>query len=423
MATGISSPGVGSGLDVEGMVKKLVQAEAEPPTKRLNNQEQRYEQELSALGKFKSALGDFQGAADGLSDFENFASRAAQSSDPETVEVSADGTAEEGRYNVNVEQLAGNHKLVSQSGAIQSPDEPLGSGTLTFQFGEYGEDGEFRLNDERGSTSISVTSDNNTVHGIRDAINDADIGVRANVVSDGNGPRLVMTSTETGAENSIRITAENGQGGLERLATVNPDGSGMQQLEAGRDAVASIDGVPVRSASNELTDTIDGVNFTLGSEGSADVEVALDRDKARNAVGGFVEGYNQLMQTVNELTSWDAEAEEGGPLNGDSTVRMVVSRLQQSISTPVDGLEGPYQSLADLGFRTNKDGTLAVDQQRLDQAINEDPEAVGHLFARSGEAADPLVDYVDSSDDTEPGSYMVDVDAEPSRGAMVGERA
>ncbi len=418
MSAGISSPGVGSGLDVEGLVKQLVQAEAAPPTQRLNRQEQRHEQELSALGQFKSALGDFQGSISGLSDFDNFSARTAQSSDPETVDVRADRDAEEGRYSVNVEQLASSHKLVTQGGAIQAADEPLGTGNLTFQFGSYGEDGSFQLNEERGATALTITSENNTVRGVRDAINDADIGVRANVVNDGQGPRLVMTSTETGAENSIRITADNAQGGLERLTT--DAGGGMQQLEAARDAVASIDGVPVRSATNELSDAVDGVQFALTGEGRADVEVAMDRDEARNTIGGFVEGYNQLMQTVNKLTEWDAEAERGGPLNGDSTVRMVVSRLQQTISTPVEGLDGPYQSLADLGFQTNKDGTLSVDQARLNQAIDEDMEAVGHLFARSGEAADPLVNYVDSGRDTEPGNYMVDVDSQPSRGQMLG---
>jgi flagellar hook-associated protein 2 len=161
---------------------------------------------------------------------------------------------------------------------------------------------------------------------------------------------------------------------------------------------------------------IDGLSLDLKAVGTSEVSVTENQGSAKSAVEGFVKGYNEFMGTVNALTEWDEDKEKGGPLIGDSSVRMAVSKVQRMLSTQVDGVSGPYQALTDLGIATQKDGTLSVDDTKLNEALNNDMEAVGHLLSNSGEATDDLIDFDRGSSATESGTYAVEVTQEATQG-------
>jgi flagellar hook-associated protein 2 len=427
---GIStSVGVGSGLQIDKLVSQLVQAERAGPERRLNSQEQRLSEELSALGKFKGALSKFNSSLEGIADFSKFTGKTAKVSDSDILSASASSDAVSGTYDVDIQQLARSNKLATPAGAFGASDDVVGTGELTFQFGTYDSGGDtFTLNPDRASETVTIDAESNTLEGVRDAVNEADIGVRANIVDDGSGARLTFTSEETGEANGMRINVADDDGndtdtsGLSRLAydptTAGP--ANLVETQAAQDASAIIDGIAVTSADNSLDDVVDGLSLDLKDTGTSEVSVSENQGSARSAVEGFVEAYNSFMNTANALTKWDEEKEKGGPLIGDTSVRMAVSRVQRMLSTPVEGVDGPFQTLSGLGIATQNDGTLNVDSEQLNKALDQDMEAVGRLLSNSGKATDDLVEFEGNSSATQSGTYALEVTQEATQGSYTG---
>lgn len=429
MAGMTSATGAGSGLPIQKMVAELVTAETKPEQTRLDKQEKRYEEDLSALGKFSSGLSGIRDAMEGMADFDNYSASSAKSSDEEVATASAGDDTAEGSYDVEVNQLAKAHRLASAEGAFSDTDETVGSGELTFQFGEYSDDGSsFSANPDRSSETLTIDSSNNSLSGIRDAINDAGMGVQASIVDDGNGPRLTMTSERTGSDEAIRVGVSDDDGddgdesGLSRLAYAPDAGTAnLEETRAASDAEAIVEGVSVTSSSNTIEDAIDGMSIDLQGTGQTSIDVARDSSKAKEAIQGFVDSYNEFVNTSNELTQWSTDPEKRGPLSGDSTARMAVSQLQQTLTDKVEGVDGPYTSLTELGLNTERDGSLTLDEGKLDEALANDSEAVGHLLAESGSTSDDQVEFVDALSDSKPGQYDVSVSQEATRGSYTGD--
>lgn len=432
MAGMTTSTGVGSGLPIEKMVTQLVASETSSSQSRLDRQEKEYKEDLSALGKFKSAMSGLQDSLEGISDFDSFSAASAESSNEEVATATAGDQTATGSYDVQVDQLASAHRLASEEGAFSDTDETVGNGELTIQFGEYSDDGStFNANPDRASETITIDSSNNTLAGVRDAINDSGAGVSASIVDDGNGPRLSMTSERTGSDEAMRISVDDAgdgndgdDGGLSRLAYA-PD-QGIEQLtqtQQASNAQATIDGIDVTSSSNTLEDAVDGMSIDLKDTGQATIEVAQDTSDAKEAVQGFVDSYNEFMGTTNELTQWSEDPENRGPLSGDSTARMAVSELQQTLTEEVEGVDGPYSTLTELGLDTQRDGTLVLDEAKLDEALANDAEGVGHLLAESGSATDDAIEFAGALDSAQPGQYDVSISQEATRGVYTGGQA
>jgi flagellar hook-associated protein 2 len=208
----VSAPGIGSGLDVNGIVSQLMAAERQPLVL-LNKQEQAYNQKLSAFGQVRSALASFQTALKDLASGSKFQALGATSSNTQVLSASASGKATPASYQIEVQQLAQQHKLASSGYATS--DDVVGSGTLTIQFGSYDSDSNtFTANADKAAQSITIDPANQTLAGIRDAINAANAGVTATIVNDGSaaGNRLVLTSADSGAANSLKISVADDDG-------------------------------------------------------------------------------------------------------------------------------------------------------------------------------------------------------------------
>ncbi|PWG62300.1 flagellar filament capping protein FliD [Spiribacter halobius] len=428
----ISSLGVGSGLDIRSLVDQLVAAERAPRENRINSQQQRFETRLSALGQVKSALSDFRGTVRDLSSIDAFQKMKATSSDSDALSVSAESGAETGRYDIGVNRLADAQGAASSAFAARS--SAVGSGTLTFRFGEVTTDGTgavtgFAENTERGAVDIEIPGSANTVEDVRDAVNAAEIGVRASIVNDGSGERLVFSSSETGAANGFVVEAADDDGnntdnaGLSRLA-FNTAATNLEQTRAAQDAELTVDGLTITRASNTVDDLFEGVTLTLNgtTETAARVEISENRAAAKKQIQGFVDAYNGLQETLGKLTSYDAETDQAGPLNGDALVRSIQSGLRSTLGQTLGELEGTgLRSLADLGITTTRSGALEVDDARLDAALDENFDAVGALFAPTGLTGNAdNVAYESSRSATQAGEYGVNVSALATRGTLTG---
>ncbi len=429
----ISSPGLGSGLDVQNIVSQLVAAEGQPANLRLSRKEAQYQAELSALGTFKSALSSFQGTLSSLTAAASFRPRTASSSDTDILTVSAGGKAAEASYAVSVEQLAQAHKLASAAFSDTTSSATGGNGgTLTFRFGTFS-GGTFTVNPERATATVTISAADSSLQGIRDAVNNADIGVTATIINDGTGNRLVFVSNYSGAANSLEITVTDDDGndtdnaGLSQFAydpaAAAGSGKNLTETVAAQDARVIIDGLTVTSSSNTLDQAIEDVTFNLVKESpgtNVTVTVSQNTSSVVSAVEGFVNGYNDFIQTVNDLTRYDPETGESGTLIGDSLVRSIRSQVQRIMVQQVSGLSGKYRSLADLGIKTQSDGTLSMDSGKLSSALDEDPDAVARVFAASAVASDTLVEPAPPGTDVKAGNYALDITALPARGFYNG---
>ena len=430
----ITATGIGSGLDIESLVSQLVAAERAPFEARLFRRNASLTAELSGFGSLKGALAGFQNTLAGLNALTAFGQRTAKSADDAIATISAGVQAAASSYDLTVSQLAKSHSLAS--GAFTSAADIVGTGTLTIRFGntdytppDPGPEGysAFTVNPERGTATISIDASNNTLEGVRDAINNSDIGVSASIVNDGSGFRLLLSSEQTGAENSLEITVnDTGDGndldgsGLSTLA-FNSSATNLSQTVSAQDAVFTINGLTISSSDNTANNVINGVDITLKnvSDGAPILlTIAEDRAGLKKAITAFVEGYNNFVKTINGLTSFDAQTSSSGPLQGDFSARSITSQLRQVLSNAVQTFGGPLSSLGQIGLTTKVDGTLIIDSDDLDSALENHFDKFVGLFAAVGLPSDSDIDYISASDATQVASHAINISQLATRGQL-----
>lgn len=383
----VSSSGIGSGIDIESLVTKLVAAEGAAKKQALQVQGTTVQAQISAYGKLKSSLATLQTAAATLKDPAVFRSRSASVADATVLGATASSTAAPGTYNVEVVRLAKGAKL--SSGPLAGPTTAVGTGTLTLTTG--------------GNTfAVEIASTNNTLAGIRDAINAAkdNTGVAATIVTANDGARLVLTSTKTGVASAIKVTQSGGDGGLAQLVYDPGNGvTNLTSLQAAQDARVIVDGFTFDSASNSVTGALDGVTFDLKNTTATGVTTAvtvnIENSKAAGAVSGFVTAYNQVVGSLRAMGAYDSATKTGGVLLGDSLLRGALGGLRSLLGSASDGLQGnAFTALVDIGVTTNLDGTLKADTAKINAAVAKDSAAFQRLFtdpAGFGTRLDALV--------------------------------
>lgn len=368
----ITSSGIGSGIDVAGLVQQLVAAEGQPVESRIARQEARTQAELSAFGSLKASLADFLDQLELMKDQQSFLTRKASSGNEELFTVSVDSAAVPADYSIEVLQLAGAQKLTS--GAFANSDAVVGTGTLTIGVGA-------------ASFSIEITEENNTLAGIRDAINDAgdNAGVAATVVNAEAGSYLILTAEDTGSDQSMTVTQTGGDGGLSALAYDPANGlTALTEAAAARDARILIDGFEVVHDTNSVSGAIDGVTIELlqVSVGEpADLHVDNDEEAVRQTITDFVDSYNQLIDTFDKLTAFDPESGIAAALQGDASVRGMRAQIRRELSAAVESVDLPFSMLSEIGIETDVDGKLSIDDGTLSSVLADDFQRVGQLFA------------------------------------------
>ncbi len=436
----ISSAGLGSGLDVSGIISKLMQVESQPLTA-LDTKEASYQAKLTAYGGLKGVLSGFQTAVRALSDPTKFQTLKATPSDSAVVTSSAASNAVAGTYALNISKIAQSQKLVAAGQSSASAAIGAGSTTtLTFDFGTIG-GGTFTAYDSgagtggtysgstftangSGAKTVTINSSNNTLTGIRDAINAAKIGVTATIVNDGGTSpyRLVLSSDNAGKTNSLRVSV-TGEAAISDLLAHDPAGTQkLQETVTGQNTELTVNGVFVSKASTTLTDVVQGVTLTALKTGTANVTVARDTTAVSTAVNAFAKAYNDLNKALKDLTAYDAVNKKASVLTGDATVRSIQSQIRSVLNGALPS-GGTYINLSQVGLTFKSDGTLSVDTTKLSSALTSNPSAVAAVFAATGSASDSLVSYVGSTSKTKAGLYALDVSQLATQGTLVGSGA
>ena len=362
------SSATGGNIDVASIVEQLMTIERRPLAA-LSTREASYQSKISAFGTVKSALSAFQTAARTLSDLSATPSNTAASSNSTMFGVTASSAAAVGTHSIEIGNLAQAQKLAA-AGQLDTTTA-IGVGTLTFDFGTTS--GGVFTSGGAGTKTVDIDGSNNTLQGIRDAINSANVGVTANIVNDGSGTpyRLTLSSNATGLSNSMQISV-TGDTALSDLLNYDPNGAmNMAQTAAALDASLIIDGISVSKSSNTVSDVIDGVTLSLLKETTTAETIEVKRDTAavKTAVEGFAKAYSDLNKTITDLTAYNTTTRKAAALQGDSVIRGIQAQLRNIMGSSV-ATGGTLTTLSQIGLSPQKDGSLTVDSTKLAAALD-----------------------------------------------------
>ena len=420
----IQSTGIGSNLDVNSLISKLMQVESQPLTA-LANKEASFQAKLSAYGTLNGAVSAFQSSLTSLNNASTFQNLSATSGDASIASASTTSIATAGSYNLNVTKLA-QAQSISSAGQVSttaSVGDNASSTTVSFQFGTISggalangvyAGATFTQDANQATTTITVDNTNNSLQGIRDAINKANIGINASVVGDGSATpyHLVLNSSKTGAASSFKITTSGETGGTAVGTLLNYDPQGTQNFKevlTGQNAALTVNGIDIGSASNSVSSAIQGVTINVGKIGTTSLSIAANTSNVSSLVTAFVKTYNDLNTTIGTLSSYDASTKKGGILLGDATARGVQNQVRSALATGVNGLGGNLTSLSSIGVTFQKDGSLKIDSAKLQTALTSNFSEVGGLFASVGKATDSLTTVVGSTATTKAGTYALNI--------------
>lgn len=431
---GLSSAGIGSGLDVTGIVSQLMSIEQRPLTA-LTTKQSDYKAKLSAFGSIQSGIASFQSTLKKLSDPKNLQTIKATVADTNVLGTSGGAGAVPGDYSIEVTKLAQSQKLAS-AGQLNA-QAVVGTGTLTFDFGTIsggtlGTDGKYSgsafTSNGAGSKQVTIDSSNNTLNGIRDAINSASIGVTASVINDGGATpyRLALSNSQTGEASSMKISV-SGDAALGNLLNHDPAGSqALTQTVAAQNAALKVDGLDISKPSNTFSDVVPGVTLTLKKTNAGsptNLSVTRDTNAVKANVQEFVDGYNKLTGSLKSLTSYDMTSKKGAALYGDSSVRNMLGQLRGLVTGTITGGASSLNRLSDAGVSYQADGTLKLDATKLQTVIDTQFDQLPGLFAASGTSTDSQVSYVGSTAKTQSGSYAVSISQLATQGSQTGSGA
>lgn len=353
MASGsISSLGIGSGLDSNTIVTKLMALEAAPLTA-LQAKTTTYNAKLSSYGLLKSSLSTLQTAAKTLADPNKLGAFSATATDSTIVGAQASFFASAGSYTVEVVRLATGQKRYSDT--AYAGTDVFGSGTLNFNINGV-------------DHAIDLTDASNSLIDVRSAINAANIGVTASIISGDDGDRLVLSSGASGTAGAFTLSVDSADANLQSLANfdlANPFSTDAQ------DAQARIDGILVTSTTNTLSTAVTGLTLTLTKVGTTELTIARDSSKATEAVNAFVKAFNDAVTRIKGDSTYDSATKTGKPLNAESTIRTVMQMLSQArTNLPAELVGTPFETLSALGITIQKDGLMTVDSAKLQSAIS-----------------------------------------------------
>lgn len=385
---GLSSPGLGSGIDVTSLVGQLIAAERAPGELRIRRLTNQAESKISALGTLNGVLSTLQSSLSGLKTVDAFQVRKAESADRSVFTATATASAATGTYNIEVQQLATANRLNSTPFAAGT-GAVVGTGVLTLTSGT-------------NSFTVDISAANNTLAGIRDAINSStgNTSVQATIIQASDGARLVLAARSVGAANAIRVSQAGGDGGLAPL-TYEPGGTmNLLELAPAQDARVVVDGFTINSTSNSVEDAVEGVSISLLKENlgsTVTLTVSDDRAKVVENINKFVTEYNNVATKIQELRKFDPATSTAGPLLGDALLRGIESNLRREISSRAASATAPYDTLASIGITTGADGKLKVDSAKLNTALTADFSSAARLFGATDGVGARLATVVDNA--------------------------
>jgi flagellar hook-associated protein 2 len=428
----ITSTGLGSGLQINDIVTAIIDAEKVPAQGLIDRDAKKATEQISAFGTINSALSTFKDSYKDLSKTSSYSAVDISSSDESVLSASAGLGAQTGVYDIEVKEKAQAQSLATD--AYASPNDSIGTGTMTIRFGSY-ETGTFEVNADTTIQNITIDSTNNTLSTFRDALNaDSSNGISASIINDGSGYRLVMTSDNTGKEFAMEITVDDDEGddsdnisGISKLV-YNDTQKNLTQSVAAKDAEIVMNGLTITRNSNDIDSVITGVTINLlDTKPGENIRLNINKDtsKVEDEIRAFVENFNTLTLQLNEFSKVDSSNGETGILVGDATVRSIENQLRSLLNNRLEHLPGSIKSFANLGIFTNRDGTLEINESnsalpKFSEVIKDNIADVADFFTATGSTTDSQVNFASSNSATQPGTYSVEVSQLATQGSLTG---
>lgn len=377
----ITSLGIGSGLQANDIVSKLVALESQPITD-LQTASAKVQTKISAYGAIQSAVSSVRDAVRTLTSSDIWGATTATSADATSVAATTSSGAQTGTYSVDVTALAKPQSVVSAT-ALASSSSLVGAGTLNISLGTWSNSNS-TFTPNAGATAVQITvTATDTLASVRDKINSSNSGVKASIITDSSGARLVMQSATTGEANGFQITSTDADGGntdatgLSALA-YDPSSatSGTTLTQAASDATATINNIPVKSATNTLSDVVSGLTITLGkvttgpgiTTGPINITVTQDTAAITKAITDFATAYSTMASLIKEDTKYDDSTKTAGVLQGDSGALSVQTQFRQILGSQ-SGNSSMFTTLSSVGLEIQTDGTLKVNTTKLTSAM------------------------------------------------------
>ena len=385
---------LGGGLDVRGLVDQILFAES-APIRRVEEKQDKVNLKIQAYTDLVSKLTELEGKIAALNDTEKFAAKLATSSNSDVFTVAADSNALNGTHQITVSRLALLDNFASDA-TFTTSNDVIGTGSFDLTVGSE-------------TTTITIDPTNSTLTGLRDAINDSGAEVNANIINDGSGFRLTITSKDTGSQNAISIdnnTLQLAGGSPFTFARTHEN----LLLVSDLDAELKIDGLLVTSGSNKVEGVIEGVTINLLgiSSGPLTLTIADDTDTVKESIQEFVNAYNDAYSFVNSQFLY-IEDVGSGTLAGESLVRSIQSDLSTIVRNAVSGLPGPLNNLQFAGVEIQGDGTLQIDDSRLDDKLENNFLDVKKMFLAFAETSNSSLTFLGVGPETLAGDYEVTI--------------
>ena len=389
--------GINSNLDTSGIIDNLVTLQRQPITI-VEAKRALEEAKLLSFQDLKDRLQNFKSIVNTLNTESRFLTTEGVFSNNSATDtnkvatLTTSSSATSGTFSLVVNNLARETKLLSTGFADTS--STLNNGTVSITVGT-------------SVTEITINESNNTLDGLRLAINNSGANVQANFLNDGsasNPVKLVISGTETGSDNAVSIAASNTLFGFGQKTPIT-----FSETQAAQNASFVLDGVSVTKADNTVTDVITGTTLQLESAGSGIITLSPDEDAIKEKIQNYVDGFNELMVHLNSELALTESTGETGILFANFTVQNLQQTLRETITDQVQGVTGDFSYLSQIGIKTQSDGTLTIDDGDLSTAIATNIENVTQLFSSTGRTTNSTVTFVAFTDNTVPGTYSVKV--------------
>lgn len=391
--------GINSNLDTQDIINKMVSLEARSMDL-VEAKKQIEQQKLASFQELKNRLQTFKSVVTTLNTQSRFIvnksvfSNNSFSDSNKVVDITTTSSASSGTYSLIVNNLATESKLITSGYAGTTTS--IASGTVTIVIGSS------------ASATVTINSTNNTLDGLRLAVNNLGLDVKASFLNDGdatNPYRLLISGTQTGSSGTVTMSHATTQTPFSGGSA----GVSFETTQTARDASLLLDGVSITKSSNTVTDVISGAALKLQSAGSGTISLSTDTEAITTKVSDFVDEYNDISLFLAEQLALDSETEQTGVLFGNFAVQNLQQILRSSISSKVTGISGDYTYLSQIGITTQADGTIILDTDDFSDALVGDIENVSQLFSSNGSVTNSSVAYVGFTSDTEPGFYDLQV--------------
>ena len=401
----LSALNAGSGLNTTQIVDALVEANRAPKAAAINKKVEENNVKISGFGTLKQQFETFKNSMTGL-DGELGLTINSGSSNIETI-ITDKTKISDFSHSMAVSQLAQNHTLVFANN-FSTENASIGQGTLLFEFGSWNRnDKEFTEDTSITNKTLTIDSTNNTLTGLRDAINDGGMGVTASIIQTATSAYSLVVKSNSGSGNEMKITAteDSSNAGLSTFGFSTYASS--KETIVGQDANLTIDGVSVSRSSNTITDLIDGVQLEINGTVSSAVTVnaSYDESNALANMTSFVTSLNTLNTKLSELTNRGLNGEASGALAGDSIARSIQSRIRSMTTTPIEGYSTSSIYLTNFGISTQLDGSIAFDEDEFLTAYRANPEDIAAIFASQVKTDSSSVTAQVTGDDYVAGVY------------------